>query len=1668
MLSELHAICLGEALSKVLKVPTEGTMAYVRSIPAEAMAELFSDMQFQIPGWELYFVSDYIDQEHRTITADQAVDLREEKRGSVVLFVDTKKAGAGMDGIYSAVREIGEKELLPRAIAVAEKKLESRTIKDFADSAVKQARKIGRTHTISPWREFDFYTRCAEAADLIGKHISLLGLWPVSTESGLNREDLAISAQVVERILLPSGATNTPRSKVQSLLLPEEDDFRSAEMEKFLRDSSGLRWTETAERAGEYPDLWLNKLKPGFNSQGILSIELTEWQSKPDAAPHKWSGLTVNSAHEIEFLINDSSKLEVRWKVQPPNLKSGATEYKVSVVTGADVELAGRQVSHTDKKEQKCVFTREDFADFDGTEKWQAKVLVHPIDERPPSEAGSAECSRWKESREFILTFGDHDIKTTTSVGKKARALVEEAVKLDNDSFELACSQATKEDSHGFINFNVGGKSGRVFRPELIRIVEENWKANNFAIGRWTIRVRMDGSRVAEPTFIPTEIPGYPVDAWKKLEDSTRQLAQRAFNHGGFVGMIYHNNDHAAAYVNAWTTAIESGVKDLAIANTVEVQSLSGETIGLIVLPSHPTRVAWHNAYDELAFHARYTEGLSASETVAMLKSLDGSFVPMFLPAVADNKHFVFGDSLGFYAVAMIQVDESEPQAMIAQMTRCLSAVSSDDIAPTVGISTAAAIAREIEKYNSLHPQYRTIHINALRAGDGKTVAQALGRSFDSKLDEELEYADSEQQGFVLNLFPSYGSKNTRLVGRYFAEAAERRRSGVSSGTSADERWMLETYEVGNSTLPRLKWAKRLNAEPHTAAHLSVAFDIFDSQLVTTSEAEFQAPRPIEGFGLIPSTIRRFELEPVPTWIMTLSPQIEGEKHPVARVLTERLHRVHSSVVRSTGTNIGSQSVADEKPWAVLKTSLKADQLDFIRKIHELSDWVVSVDRNAGIEYFDAPKSSTDVYDTYVIDCVPERQDLDTLQLVTSTTKIDEVLQLLEDSLGDMALSRSPRNGRFLLTNLKAISGRLAMRLAERGQGRTEMIALAMFQAGCHKFAGSHDWLSLQKGFLVPLDDVRDLLPSNFSEKQFDPEGEEVTDTSLLRADLVYVSLSKRGLLQFTFVEIKYRRLLKSALDPKLYDHMCKQVTNTRRRWTETYFSRRLTQTQLVMRRKKLARALRFYLDKANRHLLESAEQAKLAAAIDKLFRSETEISEDPINDRGYVFCPERTGNIELVREDPNCEIRIFGAESLPDLPYSFNQPTPNTEVTLPVDKRESSAPNERAINDGDKAAAELDHEIDPVEFEDERQEHSRLTDSSTTTETPELQPTSSVVVTLGTTVSAETPVEWKVAIDGNPHMLIAGLPGMGKTTCLINICEQLTRGNVTPIIFSYHDDIETKLAKRLGNLQFVDIDRGLGFNPLQIVTPNVHAWLDNIGKLRDIFAAIYPDLGDIQLNDIREAIKRSYVDVGYGSVEAAESLPTPQFKRFYEILRSKTKPNTGIIARLEELSDYGFFDNSTDRASILEINEPVIIRLHTTQNEVLQNAMASFVLLNIYQNMLLRGSQPGLTHAVVFDEAHRAGKLKLVPTMAKESRKFGISMIVASQEAKDFNDSLYAAIANYLVLRVTEADAKALAKNVVQSAEASSIAGRLKTLDKYTAMFFSEGRRPTTLRLTS
>ena len=209
--SGLHARVLSGAFETLLGAAEDGAMAFVRCLEPEVARGLAGEKSFAPKGWRVRRVAGADDSGARTIAADRAVEIRESKGEPCLLLVDGERAGAGMDGIYSAAREIDEKSLFDKAAKQAAGEITRRTSREFrgyAEQAVRVARRHGR---VSPWVEFDFLCRVAGAARHPGRYLHLLGLWPVreSEASDVGR-DLATSRRFVECLL--GAAWGRPRA----------------------------------------------------------------------------------------------------------------------------------------------------------------------------------------------------------------------------------------------------------------------------------------------------------------------------------------------------------------------------------------------------------------------------------------------------------------------------------------------------------------------------------------------------------------------------------------------------------------------------------------------------------------------------------------------------------------------------------------------------------------------------------------------------------------------------------------------------------------------------------------------------------------------------------------------------------------------------------------------------------------------------------------------------------------------------------------------------------------------------------------------------------------------------------------------------------------------------------------------------------------------------------------------------------------------------------------------------------------------------------------------------------------------------------------------------------------------------------------------------------------
>ena len=508
-----------------------------------------------------------------------------------------------------------------------------------------------------------------------------------------------------------------------------------------------------------------------------------------------------------------------------------------------------------------------------------------------------------QETEDFFIRFGQPTVSEQGGVGKNVRTFSEGLIELKDR--EMVSSLASSNDrlptdSKGFVLLRTPQrtKSFRVPQPALIKEIEDRWGIEEFkSLGRWRVKVRASGTRAGQVEFERFPLPKHLLakKLWRRTTLASRKMANRFFNRSG-VGQIYDENSKAfdtdvKEYLLAWAALLDNADPRLALANTIEVQSLSGRTIGLIVLPSHPLRVAWHAAYDNLVLHTTFNQGMEPRDVQKEFLSLDGAMFPAFLPGLKAGNSFVFADMLGFHAVGMVPDSSKEPKAAVAILARALGGGKMADATPTVGEQSTKVLGKEILKYLECHNTSRLLKVHALRAADGFTIVRSLGNVhkhyIDISTDEESEESTQQKPPvFVLELYPS--TEQRAIAGRFIAEAQEKRRSRAGV-VSSDDLWMLESLSLpGNINLPKLRWARKDEQNLDAAAHLAVAFDTFESYVTTQDASQANTSRPFYTFGLLSFFDRKYTDSPSPLWNNTISTSNEGKNtHRTGRTLND-------------------------------------------------------------------------------------------------------------------------------------------------------------------------------------------------------------------------------------------------------------------------------------------------------------------------------------------------------------------------------------------------------------------------------------------------------------------------------------------------------------------------------------------------------------------------------------------------------------------------------------------------------------------------------------------------------------------------------------------------------------------------------------------------------------
>lgn len=695
--------------------------------------------------------------------------------------------------------------------------------------------------------------------------------------------------------------------------------------------------------------------------------------------------------------------------------------------------------------------------------------------------------------------------------------------------------------------------------------------------------------------------------AWPKSDEATRFRAARSSYFAAVVkgkerlitqaanllALPDAAQDYAAAYL-AWIDAVllrtdavdadsaRAAMEELRCALTIDSVSMVLEDYqgrrrdALLLGPTHPLRANWHAAWGRLGQLWLEQSKASQKEFVvptrdAILKHLAPAGFPPVLP---------FGEELGRTAIAVDNLnpfwslyaaaDEKDPRGLVGEVCNALGIPE-----PAIGGAAidSGYLAARVLRYLVQHPYVRTLTINAFNAGRATALAEVL-----LALQRHPEFADLH---YDVRLFVA--DPAAPVIGEALLELLS-----PDSGTSAKEADAFST-PTESHLHPKLRLAirsiKEFRDDPDThAAHLTFLFDLFPAEEIRavdvrdTDDSSFV-------HGLVqPFAVDYVEDEQAITWLRR---PLHGSPKAIdgAEALSDLLGGLARSLSVALATVARSQYMPHARP--VVALSLSADERAMLHQVHEVSDWVLTIDRNLGIEFFDHRRHAT--RPDYLIDHSPDMANSMSHRLAITSRSVAELESLLVPILVDYGLPSTGKHAMVMLDQLRSLSGRLALKLLSSTSQRAEAMGLAL-----SRLFLEHQGV-FQSQIVVPLDAHLELYSSlrqNAAEL-----GDEVsfrrTDLALFDLDPVARTVTCR------LVEVKcYSQVGDLFAYGQLKATIAEQIAQTENVISH-HFDPKLQEPDRPdrpIKNRDLAALLGFYLDRAERYgivLTEAAEEAR-------------------------------------------------------------------------------------------------------------------------------------------------------------------------------------------------------------------------------------------------------------------------------------------------------------------------------------------------------------------------------------------------------------------------------------------------------------------------------------------
>lgn len=1583
------------------------------------------------------------------ITTDKAIEIRNRKQERLCLFIPSDLVDAAYSSIANSFALIDGRALH----ALVLRKVLARLSPELASLARAVFARLRGLSGVSDEQRLDFalalYNRMQTGKTTqIGLELWRVGL--IADGSGTFVSRLDNNHDCVSGLSRPNKLGATTRERIQSIKVDSTtatalgqffhgramNDVRS--WSRALAEESALTFDRWIFPKTEPSDMRSVSVTPFVNAKG--EVERYCHLRQPDGA--KGSLLARYGAKET---------ITVRWKTEP-TLPKDLSRWRVGIVPSGSENGFEESIDERSIAGQRRTVTIKLDMDFDEPPDYGVCVRIAPLSvdgseiiNPDTQEAFFADSHEFFLVKDVVPPAAEEARKSLRTVPTLAFGRMEVAVDMRETILEETEPEWISKDLEYFrlrLNdrrvLNIG-LSGVLLALEK-RVLAEPREGGCFILDVDEVRP-VDAER-----FSAYPLPAGNAESWSAFwrarETFFKRLKQSDVR--AVIEVVEWTSDLATAALR-YAQAYRELLGDL-ISRRVEIselhQVLSLDTLlirnagskgqveeAVIVLPTHPLRVAWFASYAQLLYEweeqllDRQQRERRLSVDLQALRLLVPTNVPAFAyHAAASTIAFAFFQNLRFFHGVALPAGVPDPHRRYQDVATLLD-TGVDQIG--VGDIQPDQLAEYLTKFHQAHPYAETLVTTLINPDRGDFFAEALKKFLALKgpIDE------SEQMhalpAFQIISYAEDGQKSTFQA----LEQVRQQQIDQHYGRSADH------FLPGLTLTARSMSQLEQSTSPE--AHIAVVTDFTRPAIVASSSSETAGSdtSSFSLYGLINRFVSQFTSDNSQGLLWRHRIITEGvrkpEPHPAGSKYSETLIELHTALLNAGGYLLGGG--AESRP--VLEVSLEAKRRDLLERLHENTNWVITLDRFFTLDYYDSPHQPglDEVARKYVLDYSPEFTEGLGHRMMVTTAWHEEIGSLLSNAMDELGFSTIDQSVSRLLHHLKTISGRLALEALESSTSASAAVGLGVVTA----------WLQKNKRLRQAV-----LLPVDIYPRLFSQDGSGKSARGERRCDLVLVSL-KRNIVDATFIEVKWRRG-RVPLE-ELAQNMVLQMEGSAQAMKKRFFNE--NRIDGALQRSYLANVLRFYFERSRRYNLFDPEAE--SSFLEHVTRLEKTGLDFRSSYEGYIVSLDSEPRKPLLLD--NAKVVVLTArdfESDPEFFPSLAQPIsgqsgtgtstfeeqprePETVPTLSTNMPEADYLEDKIIT------TSLKSDVPPVNAD--RDEEPSL-------ESQDQMVSDEIVIPLGEALGEQ--VDWSPGVKGSPHLFILGIPGQGKSWTVTRILSELGRQHVPALVLDFHGQFADAQGDFVRAIQpgVLDAASGLPFSPFECSRGGGQVgWMANALAVSEIFAYV-AGLGEMQQDVFYTSVRDAYKARGFDDVSddvAAQPLEYPTLndvlKRIEQSEQSRHVAN--VVARCRPLLEMNLFRPTEQSSDLLSlVRRGLVIDLHNLFAETLQMAAGAFVLRKIYKDMFRWGYAKQLRLAIVLDEAHRLAKDITLPRLMKEGRKFGISVVVASQGMGDFHSEVLSNAGTKVIFRMNYPESRRVS-GFIRGRQGQDLAERIEQL---------------------